>query len=129
MENIYLPVSIYKLRWVLLRAPCEIASRYILPALRAMVAVRLVRDYGLSQVEVAKKLGTTQPAISYYLRSLRGVKSMNILSRIGDVQELVDRFAGKIAAGEDVDVEEFVCRVCRMVRGDSRFLEALATPV
>lgn len=109
----------------MLRAPCEIASRYILPALRAMVAVRLVKNYGLSQVEVAKKLSTTQPAVSYYLRSLRGVKSVKALSKIEGVLELVEEFTSKLATGEDVDIEEFVCKVCRKVRSDSRFLNAI----
>jgi len=47
--------------------PYELASKYVAPRVRALVAVKLVREYGVSQVRVSKLLGVTQPMVSKYL--------------------------------------------------------------
>jgi predicted transcriptional regulator len=46
--------------------------RYVLPAFRATVARSLIVDYGYTQSEAARLLGTTQAAISYYMGERRG---------------------------------------------------------
>jgi predicted transcriptional regulator len=46
--------------------PCENASRYALPALRANVAKLLARN-NYTQKNIANILGVTQPAVSKYL--------------------------------------------------------------
>ena len=112
-----------------MRVACELASKYLVPAIRAMVATKLVREYGLSQVEVAKRLRTTQPAISYYLRSLRGGKAVNALKKKREVVELINRMAAYIAENrddEDMDLEELVCKICRIVREDEALMRAFA---
>ncbi len=43
-----------------------------MPALRAMVAKRLMSEYDLSQKQAAEVMGVTQAAISNYLRGTRG---------------------------------------------------------
>jgi hypothetical protein len=42
--------------------PCESIGRRLLPLLRAYIAKELIEKYGLKQIEIAKKLGTTQAA-------------------------------------------------------------------
>jgi hypothetical protein len=53
-------------------SPYEIVSKSALPALRAMVARRLRRDYNMTQQQVANVLGITQASVSNYTRKTRG---------------------------------------------------------
>ena len=55
---------------------CEIIGKYVLPIFRSMLAKELVQKYHLSQTEAAKKLGTTQAAVSQYLSSKRAYKGI-----------------------------------------------------
>jgi predicted transcriptional regulator len=55
-------------------ARCETIGKYVLPIFRSHVAKELVGTYHLTQVDAAKKLKTTQAAISQYLSSKRATK-------------------------------------------------------
>jgi len=57
-----------------MRLDCEIISQDYLPALRSALAKELSNG-GMSQKSVADALGTSQPAVSQYLRDLRGAKN------------------------------------------------------
>jgi predicted transcriptional regulator len=50
----------------MITTPCENASKYVLPALRANVAKLLVNS-NYTQKKIANILGVTQPAVSKYL--------------------------------------------------------------
>ncbi len=52
--------------------PEELASKSVIPAIRALIVKRLVKEYGMTQQEAAKLLGVTQPAVSKYLHQKRG---------------------------------------------------------
>ena len=52
--------------------PAEIETKTSVPALRALVAKRLIKEYNFSQKDTAKLIGVTQAAISNYLRGTRG---------------------------------------------------------
>lgn len=96
---------------------CEIIVQEILPSVRAMVAVKLTKIYGLSQEQAARKMGTTQPAISQYKREIRGHKS-RVFKQNPKLLEMVDDIAKKVAAGElatyDITIE--FCRICKYMR-------------
>ncbi len=49
----------------------EIVTEELLPAVRKIIALRLHRDYGYTQEEIAAKLDVTQPAVSQYLKGKR----------------------------------------------------------
>ena len=53
---------------------CEVVVGEILPALRALITYDLIQNSGMTQAQIAKKLGLTQPAISQYGKYLRGEK-------------------------------------------------------
>ena len=65
-----------------------------LPAMRALVAKELINNYGMTQTDVAKKMDMTQPAISYYLHELRGIK-VKVLNKNEKVMDFVNRFIGR----------------------------------
>lgn len=96
--------------------PCEVAVKCVLPAIRAMVAQELMTKHKLKQVETAKLLGVSQPAISLYFRKRRG-KAID-LENESDIADLIESFAASLAEG-NLPPEEFIsmfCEICRAIR-------------
>ena len=52
--------------------PAEIESKSLIPAIRAILSKKLIREYNLKEETVAKLLGITQAAVSNYIRGTRG---------------------------------------------------------
>jgi predicted transcriptional regulator len=71
--------------------PEELASKSVIPAIRALIVKRLVEEHGMTQQEAAKHLGVTQPAVSKYLHQKRGASI-----RLGGIRE-IDKATGDIA--------------------------------
>ncbi len=96
-----------------MRPPCEVVVKEVLPAIRAMLVRELVERHRLSQVEVARKLGITQPAVSQYLRMLRGAGRGSALFK--SIEKHVRELAEDIARGKlkRKQVIEHYCLICR----------------
>jgi predicted transcriptional regulator len=98
---------------------CESVARYLLPLYRAFVAKELIKKYNYTQVEVAKKLGTTQAAISQYVTSKRGHRR---IPNYEDTATLVQNAAAKAAkrmTTAEMSPAEFsasFCELCASVR-------------
>lgn len=94
---------------------CERVARQILPIYRSFVAKELITNYNLTQNAAAKKLGTTQAAISQYVNSKRGVKG---IPNYQEIEPMVQKAAAKVAknmATTEVTAEEFsesFCELC-----------------
>lgn len=96
---------------------CEIIVQVVLPAVRALVAKDLIEKHGLTQQQAAERLGTTQPAISQYMRDLRGLKVKSLQKSKIALSE-IEKLSSRIAAGEiagDVVTTEF-CKICKTLR-------------
>ena len=94
---------------------CENAVRYLLPLYRALVAKELINKYGYTQVVAAKKLGTTQAAISQYVTSKRGHKKRLNHEAISPLIQNAAVEAAKRIATAEMNAEEFnesFCAVC-----------------
>lgn len=97
---------------------CEMMVEEILPSVRALVAKDLMQTYGMNQEQVSKKLGVTQPAISQYVRELRGQKIGTIKSN-GKMMLLVKDISKRIADGKlDIVEAGAFCIICRRMRED-----------
>jgi predicted transcriptional regulator len=96
--------------------PCEVAVKCVLPVVRAMIARELMVSHGLKQVEAAKLLGVSQPAISLYRRNIRG-KAID-LENDPDVKRLVANMSESLAMGVSShrDLIVMYCGVCRTIR-------------
>lgn len=98
---------------------CERIARHILPLYRSFVAKELTVKYNYTQVQAAKKLGTTQAAISQYITSKRGHKRIQNYSKIApSVQKAAAKVAKRIAVME-ISPEEFsnsFCELCKSLR-------------
>lgn len=98
-----------------LLTPCEVAVKCVLPVVRAMLSGTLIRKYKLSQLEVAKLLGISQPAVSLYGKKLRGTA---IELKDDEVKNLIEDLAKDLTEGKNTQ-KSFaisVCRICRTIR-------------
>ncbi|WXG39396.1 MAG: hypothetical protein WED07_00950 [Candidatus Freyarchaeum deiterrae] len=96
--------------------PCEVAVKCVLPVVRAMVANELVTKYDLKQVEAAKLLGISQPAISLYGSKIRG-NAINLENET-EVKKAIENLAELLAKNE-LSNKDFVlmfCEICRTIR-------------
>ncbi len=98
---------------------CETVARHILPLYRAFIAKELIEKHGLTQVQAAKKLGTTQAAISQYVTSKRGHRGIPYYDVVAsDVQAAAEKFAKRLAETE-MSRDEFsasFCELCNALR-------------
>jgi len=105
--------------------PCEVASKSVIPALRALVARELIEKYGLKQEQVARKLGVTQAAVSKYQHQVRGeaveleaapeVKAMS-----EDIASMLTRNTNPLA------VSQKLCQACTDIRALGLMCETCA---
>jgi predicted transcriptional regulator len=98
---------------------CESVARRILPLYRSFVAKELVKKYDYTQVQAAKKLGTTQAAISQYLTSKRGHKKIQNYDEIAPlVQNAASEVSERLTTTE-MSPEEFgdsFCDLCKVLQ-------------
>ena len=112
-------VSLLKLKY-----PCETFSKQILPALRSLIAQGLIEKYGMTQTAAAKKLGTTQAAISYYLSSKRGEKYVKQLKNDSQVRSTINEIINGLAM-ESLSSNEFMeklCELCIVLRKNEKII-------
>src|SRR5512138_2667671 len=94
---------------------CEIIGKYVLPIYRSLLAKELVQEYKLSQTETAKKLGTTQAAVSQYLSSKRAYKGVEqVKEYMPKIHAMASDTARKLVNKElsSKDVTPDFCSLC-----------------
>ncbi|MGQ9720350.1 MAG: transcriptional regulator [Candidatus Jordarchaeum sp.] len=79
-----------------MKSPCEIVIWYVLPSVRSELAKELVK-LGLSQKEVANKLGISEAAVSHYVKGKRGKK----IDLDKDTRNEVKKLASDMAFSSD----------------------------
>ncbi len=101
-----------------MKFPCEEIANKIIPAIRAEIAVRLAKDYGMKQVEISKILGITQGAVSHYITSFRG-KEREVIEKNPDIKKKIDEITKLLVNGRDIEGK--ICEICRELRFSSNF--------
>jgi predicted transcriptional regulator len=99
--------------------PCEVAVKSVVPAVKALVATRLVEEHSLKQDQVAEILGISQSAVSRYTRKNRG--HVIRAGYVEDIQPLIGKMAGSLLKG-DIQRQEFLiffCQACAIIRKSS----------
>lgn len=95
-----------------LKSPCEIVIWYVLPSVRSELAKELIK-LGLSQKEVAKKLGISEAAVSHYIKGKRGKK----IDLDKETRNGVKKLANEVASSdEDSNLVLKTCEICIKVR-------------
>jgi uncharacterized protein len=103
---------------------CEIIVADVMPAVRSIITAELSKTYDLSQVQISKKLGVTQPAVSQYMRALRGQKVKALMAN-EKVMAMVSKLARDIATG-DVEpkfMHRSLCAICKTIREEGMICE------
>lgn len=98
---------------------CETVTRKVLPLYRSFVAKELLSKYNFTQVKVAKKLGTTQAAVSQYLNSKRGSKNESDSKQYIAIVKQESEKSAKLLANSDMGPDEFkdsFCNLCNKLR-------------
>ncbi len=81
--------------------PSEIEAKSLIPAIRAILAKKLVNEYEMKEELVARVLGVTQAAVSNYLRGTRGdIKLMNKLTSVLEVMRMTDDIARDLTSNK-----------------------------
>lgn len=96
---------------------CETIAKKVTPAIRALIAIKLSQKYSLTETEVARKLGLTQPAVSHYLHSKRGTELLEKLRSDPKINKLLDIIADMVYENGDAEkIRETLCRTCIEIR-------------
>ena len=94
-----------------MKAPCHAVIWYLLPAIGMELARELVRR-GMPQKEVAKRLGITPAAVSYYVKGARGAEVKlrgKTLKRIHELASDIER--GK---ADGARIQSAICGICKI---------------
>ena len=94
-------------------APCQKIVWDVLPAIRAAIAVELVRN-GVSQVEAARMLEIAPSAVSQYISGKRGYR----VDFDDDVKKSVAILAQDLIDKKQVNLVERICGICQQLRND-----------
>jgi predicted transcriptional regulator len=81
--------------------PSEIEAKSLIPAVRAILARKLIREYSLKEEDVAKDLGITQAAVSNYVRGTRGdTELISKLESVREVMRMIDDIAKDLSTNK-----------------------------
>ncbi|MGA3404910.1 MAG: helix-turn-helix domain-containing protein [Candidatus Bathyarchaeia archaeon] len=96
--------------------PEELASKSVIPAIRALIVKRLVEEYDMTQQEAAKLLGVTQPAVSKYLHHKRGAAIR--LGGIKEIEQATSEIADMVSThkAQQTEVMSKIEAACEYVR-------------
>ncbi len=91
---------------------CEVFVKNYLPSVRALIAKRMKEKYSFTQVEIAKRMLTTQPAVSHYLREARGKR----VEKLEQIDEIVNKIDEIIESNDPEILRKGLCDICRILR-------------
>jgi predicted transcriptional regulator len=81
--------------------PSEIEAKSLIPAVRAILAKKLISEYSLKEEDVAKDLGITQAAVSNYVRGTRGdTELISKLESVREVMRMIDDIAKDLSTNK-----------------------------
>jgi len=92
--------------------PCEYSVKEILPAIRALVAEKLVQEKNLSIYKAADLMGLTPAAVENYLKKRRGTGVKELLKNDKEFMDFLDSFSNKVARREDSSLSSYYCILC-----------------
>ena len=97
-----------------MEAPCQKIVWDVLPAIRAAIAVELVKC-GVSQVEAARMLEIAPSAVSQYLSGKRGYR----IEFENDVKASIEQLAGDLRNKKEVNLVKRICEICHQLRDET----------
>lgn len=92
---------------------CEIMAQDILPVVRSVMSKELINEQKMNQNDVARILGVSQPAISQYMRQLRGKNPITITDEEKFYAE-IKNLCKKINGMNEPEITEEMNNICKM---------------
>jgi hypothetical protein len=92
-----------------IRPRCEIIVQYVLPVIRAEMAVRM-QEEGISQAQIARILGVTPAAVNQYVKSKRGTAGQDT-----EVLEVIDDYLEEYKDDPGA-LSVHLCDVCNKIK-------------
>ena len=96
-----------------MQAPCQKIVWDVLPAIRAAIAVELVRC-GVSQIEASKMLEIAPSAVSQYISGKRGYR----IEFEDEVKQSIEHLARDLRDGNVDNLVARICDICKQLRGE-----------
>ena len=96
----------------MMETPCQKIVWEVLPAIRAAIAIELVR-HGFSQVEASRMLEIAPSAVSQYISGRRGYR----IELGEEAKTSIELLAQDLKDGKPVDLAKRTCEICRQLRG------------
>jgi len=96
-----------------MESPCQKIVWDVLPAIRAAIAVELVKC-GVSQVEAARMLEIAPSAVSQYLSGKRGYR----IEFENEVKKSIEILAQELRDGKKINLVKRTCDICHQLRED-----------
>ena len=108
-----------------MKPPCIIVVRYILPALRVLIAKELVEKHGLKRVRAAEKMELTPAAITQYLKKVRGETAVKMVESSDEAIKIISAMTNDLAKDEAsvYDVLQNICQICQTMRSKGLLCE------
>lgn len=108
-----------------MKPPCIVVVSYVLPAVRAVTARRLMQRYGLKPSKVASRMGVTAAAITQYEKSMRGASFINALNGSKRISNAIDDLVDSVNnEGYLIDgLIRKLCSICQIVRSEGLICE------
>nr|WP_216604170.1 transcriptional regulator [Acidianus sp. RZ1] len=91
--------------------PCEISVKEILPAIRSIIATKLVKDRGMPIYRAAILMGVTPAAVANYMNGKRGNLVKDIIENDDEMMEMIDELVKKIGSDEN-NLSSYYCILC-----------------
>ncbi|MUN27976.1 transcriptional regulator [Sulfuracidifex metallicus] len=95
-----------------LRLPCEFSVKEILPAIRSLMAEKLIKDCNVSEYRTASLLGVTPAAVSNYMKSKRGSSMKKILQSDPEFMSLVTNLSESLSTSGKGNLSAIYCILC-----------------
>jgi predicted transcriptional regulator len=93
------------------RTPCEHLLWHGLPVIRKEIAETMIKKFGLTQRQTAKKIGVTPAAICQYLKHKRGNND-----NLNDEFREEIRISARRILHDNGEITIETCRLCRIFR-------------
>jgi predicted transcriptional regulator len=103
-----------------MKPPCVIVVKYILPAIRMLVAKELIEKYDMCGIDASAIMELTPAAITQYLKGKRGAMFIHEILRSEEAMKKVSKLAETLAR-KNVSMEDVMkrlCEICVMIRSE-----------
>lgn len=98
---------------------CNSITKQILPAVRICIAEQLSSKYGMSQSEIANKLGIAQVAVSKYLNGKYSISVRKAKNRLKSSKAIAKVVEGASKASGSETVNRMVNELCARIVYDN----------